>query len=469
MKTFSINTLGCKVNQYESQQVRELLEQRGLRMSESSGRTDLVVINTCCVTHTAAAKSRQSIRKARKQNPDAVVVVSGCLPVIQAGELNLHGQSQPDGIRVIGNRADLSVTLAHLTGPITAPAVSRRAQTSPVNPIKPQNGDKIKHKKELYSQQALPILTSFQGQTRAFLKVQDGCDGYCTYCIVPKARPFVHSKPVEQVLAEAQILAEAGHKEIVVTGIFLGAYGQDTVSRRNWPGGQNDKLAGLLDKMAKLPNIGRIRLSSLEPADVTVKLLDTFCAHPNIMPHLHLALQSGSDSVLKRMCRQYTVDRFCRTVDLVKSRLDRPAITTDIIVGFPGETDADFERTVEIARKVGFAKIHVFAYSPRAGTAAAGMPNRIGSKRIKERSQILQSVGIELGREYRNQFLGQTAQVLLESDNAVPSGRSERYFSVAISAAPRDLKKNQIVQVKLLQNLDDGMAGCAIIGSAVFV
>lgn len=467
MKTFSINTLGCKVNQYESQQVRELLEQRGLRMSESSGRSDLVVVNTCCVTRTASAKSRQSIGKARKQNPDAVVVVSGCLPAIEAGELDLHGQSQPDRIHLIRNRADLSVTLAHLTGPITAPAISQRAQTSPANAIKPKNGDKIKHKKELRGQQALPVLTCFRGQTRAFLKVQDGCDGYCTYCIVPKARPFVHSKPVEQVLAEAQTLVEAGHKEIVLTGIFLGAYGRDTVRRTNWPGGQNNELADLLGKMAKLSNIGRIRLSSLEPADVTAKLLDTICAYPNIMPHLHLPLQSGSDSVLKRMCRQYTVDRFCRTVDLVKSRLDCPAITTDIIVGFPGEADEDFEKTVEIARKVGFAKIHVFAYSPRAGTAAARMPNRIASKQIKERSQILQSVGIELGRAYRNQFLGQTAQVLLESNNAVPSGRSERYFNVAISAAPKDLKKNQIVGVKLLQNLDDGMAGCAIIDSAL--
>ncbi|MHC4582096.1 MAG: radical SAM protein, partial [Planctomycetota bacterium] len=222
----------------------------------------------------------------------------------------------------------------------------------------------------------LPALTSFRGQTRAFLKVQDGCDGYCTYCIVPKARPFVHSKPLARALAEAQALVDAGHREIVVTGVFLGAYGQDTVRRQNWPtesrrAGNN--LSDLLDKMSVLPGMGRIRLSSLEPADVTQGLLDTLCKHPNIMPHLHLPLQSGSDEVLRRMCRQYRVAQFRETIDLLKSRLDRPAITTDIIVGFPGETDTDFERTVELARDVGFAKMHVFSFSPRKGTAAAEM------------------------------------------------------------------------------------------------
>jgi threonylcarbamoyladenosine tRNA methylthiotransferase MtaB len=462
VKTFSINTLGCKVNQYESQQIRELLEKLGLQMAESPEKSDLVVINTCCVTHTASAKSRQYVRRARKQNPDATVVVSGCLPTVQTGELDTTDRSQPDGIHLIRNRADLSATLTHITGPKAAPAVSQRAQARPANPIKPKNDDKIKHKKELGERFGLSGLTCFRGHTRAFLKVQDGCDGYCTYCIVPKARPFVHSKPVDQVLTEAQTLVKAGHREIVVTGIFLGAYGQSTVRRKNWPGRQSNELAELLDKMAKLPNMGRIRLSSLEPADMTPRLVDTICENRNIMPHLHLPLQSGSDAILKKMCRQYRVDQFRRTAELLKSRLDRPAITTDIIVGFPSETDADFAQTVELARQVGFARMHVFAFSPRKGTAADEMAGAIDNALIKERSQILHELGIELGLEYRSQFLDQTARILLESNNGQISGRAERYFTVGVSDPPANLDNNQIVQVKLLENHEDRMVGIVL-------
>jgi len=459
MKTFSINTLGCKVNQYESQQVRELLENLGLRMAESPEQPDLVVVNTCCVTHNAAAKSRQHIRKARKHNPNAAVVVSGCLPTVETGELGIDGQPQLDGIHLVRDRADLSATLTHITGPKAAPVISQRAQPCQANSIKPKNGDKIKYKKELRPLSALSSLNSFKGHTRAFLKVQDGCDGYCSYCIVPKARPFVRSKPLEEVLTEAQTLIKSGHKEIVVTGIFLGAYGIESVRRKTWPNGQNDKLVELLDKMANLPNMERIRLSSLEPADVTDRLLDILCRHSNIMPHLHLPLQSGSDSVLKRMCRQYSARDFKRTVDLLESRLDCPAITTDIIVGFPGETDADFERTVELVKQVGFAKIHVFAYSARKGTAAAEMDGAVDDETIKKRSKILKSLGNKLGIAYRNQFIGQTAQVLLEGGHPQPAGRSERYFAVAIKDPPRDLQKNKIVEVKLTENHEDRMLG----------
>ncbi len=487
MKTFSINTLGCKVNQYESQQIRELLEKLGLRKAESPEQSDLVVINTCCVTHTASAKSRQHIRRVGKLNPDAAVVVSGCLPTVQVGELDLSDQSRRAGIHLIRNRTDLSATLTHITDRSAAPAVSqRRAQSCSANTIKAKIGHKSKkemisdfrfpivdpqienRKSKVENESALPALTSFQGQTRAFLKVQDGCDGYCTYCIVPKARPVLGSKPLDQTLAEAQTLVDAGHREIVVTGIFLGAYGRQTVRRKNWPVGQNDNLAELLDKMADLPNMGRIRLSSLEPADVTERLLDTLCEHRNIMPHLHLPLQSGSDAVLRRMCRQYRVAQFKETVELLKSRLDRPAITTDIIVGFPGETDADFERTVALARDVGFAKVHVFSFSPRKGTAAAQMESGIDRRTMKERSEILHAFSIELGLEYRSQFVGNTAQVLLETDSGRLSGRSERYFTVVLKDPDENLKKNQVVNVRLLENHQDLMVGKHSIGDCRF-
>ena len=455
MKTFTINSLGCKVNQYESQQIRELLENSGLRKVELSKKPDLVVVNSCCVTHTASAKSRQCIRKIRKQSPNAIIIVSGCLPTVQIGELSISA----DDVHLIRNRGDLADTLSCIIDKKAATLTSQRTQSCPDTTIKAKNSYKIKYKNNLNNDLSLPPLTSFEGQTRAFLKIQDGCDGYCTYCIVPKTRPFVHSKPVKAVLHEAQALVESGHREIVVTGIFLGAYGLQSVRRKNWPNQHNQHLTDLLDRMAAIPGLERIRLSSLEPADLTLRLLDTFCRHPNIMPHLHLSLQSGSNKILRKMCRQYRVEAFRDKVESAKSRLDRPAITTDIIVGFPGETDADFEQTVNMAKIIGFAKMHVFSFSSRKGTAAADMQDNVDNKVIKERSQILRDLDIELGLNYRRQFIGETAQVLIENNNGQLSGRSERYFTVYLNKTAKKQKTNSIVGVKLIENGKSGMTG----------
>ena len=457
MRTFSINTLGCKVNQYESQQFRELLEQLGLGQVKTPENPDLVVINTCCVTHTASAKSRQYIRKARKLNPDAVIVVSGCLPTVQIGELN----ETDNNVHLIKNRNNLAAVLSQIAGSKTPSPDSGNLQTQPDTAIKANAGPKTNCKKDLRSELALPNLTSFKGQTRAFLKVQDGCDGYCSYCIIPKTRPVVQSKPIAEVLSEAEALVKAGHREIVVTGIFLGSYGQKTVRRKNWANHKNDKLAELLDKMTQIPNLARIRISSLEPADVTPTLLEAFCKHRNIMPHLHLSLQSGSNAVLKKMCRQYNADDFRNTVESIRSQLDRPAITTDIIVGFPGETDNNFEETLELARKAGFAKMHVFAFSARKGTAAAGMQDAVDNKVIKERSRILRDLDIELGRNFRQQFVEETAEILLERNGEQPCGRSERYFKVYLEKTGKRPAKNDLVTAKLLENIEAGMIGQA--------
>jgi threonylcarbamoyladenosine tRNA methylthiotransferase MtaB len=220
-------------------------------------------------------------------------------------------------------------------------------------------------------------------------------------------------------------------------------------------------LADLLDKMGEIPNLARIRLSSLEPCDVTPRLVDTFCKHRNIMPHLHLSLQSGSDAVLKKMCRQYNTDEFIRTVELVKSRLDRPAITTDIIVGFPGETDADFEATVDLAREAGFAKMHVFSFSPRAGTAAASMQGALDNRVIKNRSKILRELDTELGHKFRQQFIGEKDEILLENSNGDCKGRSERYFMVQLEKTKGNLQKGELVKVKLVENGENGVIGQA--------
>lgn len=472
MKTFAIRTLGCKVNQYESQQIREFLEHLGLCPAEPPSQPDLFVVNTCCVTHTASSKSRQYIRQARKEYPEALIVVSGCLPTIHTGELRIPTEN----VHLVRDRNGLAATLKHLVCNQAVAPVSRSFQYCPNNTIKAKKSFKIKHKNKLCDNEwEFPILNLFKDHTRAFLKVQDGCDGYCSYCIVPKTRPFVHSKPVEKVLHEAQTLVESGHKEIVLTGVFLGAYGRDSVRRKNWPHQRNDRLAELLDKVAQVPNLSRIRLSSLEPGDVTNRLLDTFCEYPNVMPHLHLSLQSGSDTVLKKMCRQYTIDEFRKVVDSIKTRLDRPAITTDIIVGFPGETEADFQRTVDIANEVGFAKMHNFSYSPRPGTAAAKNNNFVDKKTIKGRSERLHKVANELGRAFRQQFIGETAEILIETttnermmddgrtipstSSLVANGRSERYFPVLLEKQADQPKKNDLVQVKLIKNCESGMMG----------
>lgn len=457
MKTFSINTLGCKVNQYEGRQIREFLEQLGLNQAQKPEKADFFVVNTCCVTHTASARCRQYIRKARKLNPQAVIVVSGCLPTVQIDELELNEPA--DNVHLIKNRSNLAAVLSQIVNPKAASSDSRSHQTRPESAIKAQNGRKIKSKNELCSGISLPTLTSFKGQTRAFLKVQDGCDGYCSYCIVPKTRPFVHSRPVEEVLSEAKTLVEAGHREIVVTGIYLGSYGQKTVRRKNWANQRNDKLADLLDKMAQIPNLARIRLSSLEPGDVTPRLIETFLNHSNIMPHLHLSLQSASNAVLKKMCRQYNADEFREVVESIKLQLEKPAITTDIIVGFPGETDCHFEETVELAREVGFAKMHVFAFSARKGTAAAKLKDTVDNRVIKQRSQILRDLDIELGRKFREQFVGETAQILLENKGEKPYGRSERYFKVYLEKTTECIETNELVTVKLIKNRGDGMLG----------
>jgi len=386
-------------------------------------------------------------------------VVCGCLPSIQTGELN----GLVENVCLIRHRDELAGSLSRIEAGEVSISDSKELPSCQNNTIKTKYFDNFNCKNNLAPLAVLPSLTSFKGHTRAFLKIQDGCDGRCSYCIVPKTRPFVHSKPIDSVLQEAHALVASGHKEIVITGVFLGAYGEDTVRRKNWPNQQNDNLANLLDKITQIPGLARIRLSSLEPGDVTQRLVNSFCTHRNIMPHLHLSLQSGSNSILKKMCRQYTAEDFREKVSLIKSRLDRPAITTDIIVGFPGETDEDFEKTVNLAEEIGFAKMHVFRFSPRKGTVAAKMPDRVDNQVIKRRSEILRELDIELRRKFRELFIGESANILIESYNSSPSGRCERYFMVDIrqkdiSDLKFQIRNNDLVKVRLIRNSNSSMA-----------
>jgi len=453
MKTFAINTLGCKVNQYESQQIRELLENMALMRVQLNEKPDLVVINTCCVTHSASAKSRQFIRKAKKHNPDATVIIAGCLGVANGNELKNIPAHNDSNIHIVRQKNNLPAFLSEIVNS------GRKSQTTScynktlIAPkIKNKNNLSKKHfeNTQLSCKPKFTLLTSYPGKSRAFLKIQDGCDGYCTYCIVPKVRPKIHNKPINAVIKEAYNLMYAGHKEIVLTGICLGAYGQSTVRRKKWDHDKKDSLAKLLDKIAQIPELKRVRLSSLGPGDVTEKLIDTYCKHANIMPHLHMSLQSGSDNILRKMARQYRVKEFLSTIEKLKSKLDRPAITTDIIVGFPGETDEDFEETIKIAKQVGFAKIHVFSYSLRQGTAAAKMGTFVSSEVIKERSKRLRNLDNYLQQKFRKQFAGEKVEVIVEGscESGKLKGRCQRYFMVDIPQA-KNTKTGDIVTLTL--------------------
>lgn len=416
MKTYAIDTLGCKVNQYEIQQIMQFLTDNGLLYVQNFDSAELIIIHTCSVTHTASAKSRQLIRKAQKQSPNAKIIVSGCLV-----------KSDPQELKNLDQDLVFTPDLKELFKLLQQKFGFKSFDNNKL----PESG----------------IISKFSGHTRAFLKIQDGCDGFCSYCIIPKTRPDITFKPVEDVLAEAQRLVNAGHKEIVLTGIFLGAYGQTSVKRKNWPNGENPYLAEIIEKIAQIPDLKRLRLSSLEPADVTDRLLDVMKNYPNIMPHLHLSLQSGSDTILKKMNRQYNVNDFLKCIENINLQLDRPAITTDIIVGFPGETMQDFAQSLAVAKLAGFSKIHIFPFSKRKGTAAEKLQNHIDKEIIKQRISILRELEKQLAMKFRMQFIGETAQVLIE-DEVKNMGRCERYYEISVKS-DKPVAKGEIIECKI--------------------
>lgn len=411
--------------------MRQLLSDLGLAAVPIDAGPDVVIVNTCCVTHTASAKSRQWIRKSRIHNPDSLILVVGCLPASPS-------ESRLDfGPRVVAvnDKERLVETILTLVGNRSCDLSQSSAnppqiQTQQCIQMRDERKKKTSNAEHEFSQ--LPSLKNFADHSRAFLKVQDGCDGRCSYCIIPKIRPRVCNKNVKSAVEEAKALVASGHSEIVLTGIFLGAYGHATVRRKFWNEKDLGAFVDLVDQVAKIDGLKRLRLSSLEPGDVTEELLELFHKHHNLMPHLHLPLQSGSQRILRRMCRQYTLSQYVATLDRVRTYIDRPAITTDIIVGFPGETDEDFSQTLSIAEDMAFSKIHAFRFSSREGTAAAKMQPVVNAEVISERSHRLLHLDRRLQREFRRQFVGEKVSVLVEAGNP-PAGRTERYFQVKIS------------------------------------
>ncbi|MBM4153536.1 MAG: MiaB/RimO family radical SAM methylthiotransferase [Lentisphaerae bacterium] len=415
--TYAVRVLGCKVNQYEAQQIARVLEARGLAPAADGAPPGVTVIHTCAVTAESLRQSNQTVRRARAGG-GGIVVATGC-----AGANHLLDAGvEPDAIVASGPRwaEDLAAALDRLL---------------------PRDGGGD-------ATPGGPPVERFGGHTRAFLKIQDGCDLGCSYCIVPSLRGAPRDKPLAALLDEARGMVRAGHVEIVVTGVSVGLWGRGC-------GG----LASALEGLAGVEGLRRIRLSSLHPADLTADLLRVMAAVPRFMPHVHLPLQSGSDAVLARMNRGYDRAGFLAAVDRARAALDRPAFTSDVIAGFPGETEADFDATLGTCRAAGFSRIHVFPYSPRPGTPAADAPDRVSRAVARERARRLRAAGDELRDAFHRRFLGDTVPVLCETRTADGAweGHDPRYIPVRF-AGPPDLK-GRIAAVRLERLSGDGVLG----------
>ncbi len=420
LKTYLVNVLGCKVNQYDARQIEQLLEGYGLSNVERADDADVIVIHTCAVTAAAAQKSRQTIRRMQRDNPLAHIAVTGC-----AAQDELTKIDQEPVIRIPAG-ADW---LQHLA-----------AEFERLN---------LPHQNlaESVETDAFPI-SNFGDHTRAFLKVQDGCDIGCSFCIIPQLRKQPRDKAIAAAVHEATLLTEKGYRELVITGVSVGLYGRDTGS----------SLAELLRHLVEVPNIGRIRLSSLHPGELTDELLDIWSASPNIMPHLHLSLQSGSDAVLHAMRRGYTAAEYYAAVERARAALDNPAFTTDVIVGFPGETDTYFEEGYEFCKKVGFSQMHTFTYSPRPKTMAAKMGRQVNGAVATERSARLRELGKATALAYHSQFLGQSIDVLVERfKDGMAQGYSAHYIPVEFPAV--ESQRGEVVTQIALDATEQGISG----------
>ncbi len=397
MPTFRTVTLGCKVNQYETEYVRQGLARLGYREADRDEPADLCLVNTCTVTATADAKSRKAIRRLARQNPNARIIAMGCYATRAAEEI-----SSLDGVREV------------VTDKRQLPDLLRRLGLE-----EPPSG-----------------ISTFGNRHRAYVKVQDGCRMACSYCIIPACRPVLLSRPADEVLDEIGRLVANGYREIVLTGIHLGHYGVDLA--------RSIDLAGLVRRIADLDGRFRARMSSIEATEATAELIDIMADWPDrICPHLHLSMQSGSDSVLRRMNRRGTVREFIQRCDLARRRLDNPALTTDVIVGFPGETEAEHEETCRVVRQIAFSKVHVFPFSPRQGTPAAEMPDHLPEPIKQRRATQLGELAGRLRGAYFETLLGRQLQVLVEtapSDRpGVLLGTSARYAPVELPGVPNQI------------------------------
>lgn len=428
MKKAALHNLGCKVNAYETEAMQHLLEEAGYEIVPFTQKADVYVINTCSVTNMADRKSRQMLHKAKKNNPDSIVVAAGCY--VQTSEKEVLNDLSVD--IVIGN--DRKHDLVRLLEEYSLDSVN-----DTVDDINDGKHDF----EELFIDQT-------KEHTRAFIKVQDGCNQFCSYCIIPYARGRVRSRRFENVIAEVERLAANGFKEVVLTGVHLSSYGVDFEEATG--------LLELIQAVNAVKGIERIRLGSLEPKIVTEHFASELSKLDKICPHFHLSLQSGCDATLKRMNRKYTTKEYERGCELLRKYFVHPAITTDVIVGFPGETEEEFEQTKAYLEHIHFYEMHIFKYSKRKGTRAAVMPDQIDEQIKAARSEKLIALGHDMSKEFRKFYIGKNEEVLFEEKAVIGDkeyfvGYTKEYVKVAKETAEN--LENQIVSGRISGMLTD--------------
>ena len=423
-KTVAACTLGCKTNQYETDGMMEILKKMGASVVNFEDAADVYLINTCSVTNMADKKSRQMIHRARKNNPEALVIACGCY--VQAEKEKLSQDKDIDIIISNNRKKDIGHVIAEYFN---------SGETACFTDIsREKEFEELDVNKQVY-------------HTRAYVKIQDGCNQFCTYCIIPYVRGRIRSRSMDSVIDEISRLAEAGVKEVVLTGIHISSYGRDMDG--------DTGLADLVENISKIEGIERIRLGSLEPGIITEEFAHRIKAVDKLCPHFHLSLQSGCDSVLKRMNRKYTCGEYMEKCELLRKVYKNPAITTDVIVGFPGETEEEFECTRKYLEDINLYEMHIFKYSQRKGTPAATMPNQVDPSVKNSRSDVLLAISEHNKHAYQDLFVGTTVKVLVEelvekNGEEYMRGHTERYMDVHISTEgitdPQSFK-NRIVEV----------------------
>ena len=432
MKTFQVDFLGCKVNAYEIEALREGFRHLGLSEARDGDGADVYVLNTCSVTANAGSTSRNRVRRALRENPRADVLVTGCY-----AESDRDLIERIEGVRRIFGNDEKEAIL---------PFVASELMGAPDAEIPPFR------------------ITRMGAQTRAFVKIEDGCDDHCTFCIIPTLRGEARSRDPSDIVEEVGELIRSGHREVVLTGVHIGYFGKglpDNGVPSSGPRRRGAHLAALLRRLVRIPGLERLKLSSIEVHEITDDLVALLASDERFAPHFHLPLQAGCDRTLRRMRRKYDTKIFRQRVRALQSAIHAPALSTDVIVGFPGETDADFQETMAFCRDIGFMKLHVFPYSVREGTPAAEMDGHLPSRVIDERRHALLALDEDLGGRWRQGFVGQTVPVLVEGrphrDSGKLTGLTDRYLRVVFDGPER--LRGEIVPVRV-----DGVEGAVVFG-----
>ena len=432
MKKVAFYTLGCKVNQYETEAMLELFEKEGYEKAETEEYADVYVINTCTVTHMSDRKSRQYIRRMKKKNPDAIIAVVGCYSQVSPEEI-----LSIDEVNLVMGTNDRKKIVEEVK------KIDASRKVSTVDDIM-----KVKAFEEIE-------INKTNGKTRAFMKIQDGCDRYCSYCIIPYARGRVRSRDLESIVKEVENLASNGYKEVVLTGIHVASYGKDIKD-------SDIKLLDVIKQINDIEGIERIRLSSVEPILFTDEFVEAVSTMDKVCPHYHLSLQSGCDETLKRMKRRYTTEEYKAIVDRLRAAIPNVSITTDVIVGFPGETNEEFDKTYEFLKDIELTHMHVFKYSPRKGTPAATMENQVDPSTKHDRSEKLLQLNEENFNKFGQKMLDKEFNVLFEQkvgDNKY-EGLTENYVKVIVES-DNDISE-QILKVKIKDVKNEFLEGILV-------